>query len=138
PGNNVGFVLNTASIRLPVPVSQGMTITQASTGMGVRGSTVGGSGNYVAYAVTNNVSPTNIVLQIIFVQTNAPAGDKQFETHVRFANGAGGQIPIVEYLDWDIDAVTGLPFTNTVFILDTSATTTNRNLLPNKTVTGNF
>lgn len=92
---------------------------------------------YSAYAYTNAVTETNWVTQVVFAPTNYPTG---VGVEVRFAPSTvqpiipGTQTAMVQYSLPDIDAVTGLPFTNRLFILDSLAGRTNAYLLTNAAV----
>lgn len=84
---------------------------------------------YAAWAMTNKVSPTNVTIQAVFVATNNP--DPNFAVRTKFGRSTDpsatpdARMPIVEMGLWEIDAVTGLPTTNYVYILDSTAVLTN-------------
>ncbi|MCC6233496.1 MAG: hypothetical protein IT580_12675, partial [Verrucomicrobiales bacterium] len=93
---------------------------------------------YTAFAMTNALTETNWVVQVIFTPTNYPAG---MGVEARFAPPIGSRgnpvafdgclTALVRYSLPDIDAVTGLPFTNRVYISDAHAWVTNATLLTN-------
>lgn len=81
-----------------------------------------------AWVLTNQISDTNFLVQVVFVKTNS--FDTNLTTDVRFADNPfqqvpGGKTAIVEFGLSDIDAITGNFVTNTVYLLDTHATLTN-------------
>jgi hypothetical protein len=93
---------------------------------------------YSGYAYTNAVSETNWVIQVVYAPTNYPP---ETGVDVRFAPPTvvnaiqGTRTAMVEFSLPDIDAVTGLPFTNRVYVIDTHAAVTNAILRTNLFVT---
>jgi hypothetical protein len=89
---------------------------------------------YSAYAQTNAVSETNWIVQVVFAPTNYPPGagvDVRFGPANVVPALEGASSAMVEYSLPDVDAVTGLPFTNRVYIIDTHAAVTNAVLMTN-------
>lgn len=87
------------------------------------------------YAVTNAVSPTNWIVQVVFVNTNSP--DPEFKVAVRWSaaprinNIQGAKMPIVQFTFEDIDTITTDPYTNYVYVLDSLGAMTNSVLATN-------
>lgn len=80
------------------------------------------------FALTNTVSPTNWVVQAIFVDTNSI--DPQFKVDVRWGapriqNVDGAMMAMVQFTFEDVDTITGEPFTNYVYVLDNLGAMTN-------------
>jgi hypothetical protein len=93
---------------------------------------------YTGYANTNMVSETNLVAQVVYVPTNFLTGatvDVRFAPPAVAAPAPGTSTAVVEFGLPDIDAVTGLPFTNRIYIIDTHAAVTNAFLMTNFYVT---
>ncbi|MGE3312468.1 MAG: hypothetical protein AB7O66_21075, partial [Limisphaerales bacterium] len=88
-----------------------------------------------AFAVTNAVSPTNWIVQAVFVNTNTP--DPEFKVAVRWSteprinNIQGAQMPIVQFTFEDVDTITTDPYTNYVYVLDSLGAMTNAVLATN-------
>jgi hypothetical protein len=88
-----------------------------------------------AYAVTNAVSPTNWVVQAVFVNTNS--ADPEFKVAVRWStaprinNVDGARMPIIQFTFEDIDTITTEPYTNYVYVLDSLGAMTNAVLATN-------
>jgi hypothetical protein len=86
-------------------------------------------GPFAAFAFTNMLTSTNPIIQVVFVPTNYV--DTNFSVNVRFSPSQADnaipntQVAMVQLSLWDIDAVTGLPFTNWLYFADRMATTTN-------------
>lgn len=87
------------------------------------------------FAVTNAVSPTNWIVQAVYVNTNTP--DPEFKVAVRWStaprinNIQGAKMPIIQFTFEDIDTVTTEPYTNYVYILDSLGAMTNAVLATN-------
>lgn len=87
------------------------------------------------FAVTNAVSPTNWIVQAVFVNTNSM--DPEFKVGVRWSrsprvnNIPGAQMPIVQFTFEDIDTITTEPYTNYVYVLDSLGAMTNAVLATN-------
>jgi hypothetical protein len=91
---------------------------------------------YRAYAQTNTISPTNLLVQVVFVPTNHT--DTNFSYDVRFANSLDPQpdfpqakVVTVQFGLRDVDPITAQTFTNLVYFVDRSATTTNFTIITN-------
>jgi hypothetical protein len=90
-----------------------------------------------AYAVTNAVSPTNWIIQVVFVNTNTP--DPQLKVDVKFGNPRNpspglnaAKMPIVRLTFEDVDTITTEPYTNYVYLLDNLGAMTNAVLITNR------
>lgn len=86
------------------------------------------------FALTNQVSPTNLVVQVVFVNTNST--DPQFKVDVkwgepRIGDLPGAKMPIVRFTFEDIDTITTEPYTNYVYLLDSLGALTNGVLITN-------
>ncbi len=87
------------------------------------------------FAVTNAVSPTNWIVQAVFVNTNTP--DPEFKVAVRWSsaprinNIQGALMPIVQFTFEDVDTITTDPYTNYVYVLDSLGAMTNAVLATN-------
>ncbi|MBL9136949.1 MAG: hypothetical protein JNK85_13845 [Verrucomicrobiales bacterium] len=92
------------------------------------------SGGYTGYANTNALSETNWVVQVVYVPTNYPP---EMSVEVRWGEPdnvppvPGNLVALVELGLKDIDAITSLPITNRVYILDRHGATTNATLFTN-------
>jgi hypothetical protein len=90
---------------------------------------------FTAYANTLMVDPSNIVVQLILVATNAT--DTNLFVRAGFSPYYGGDEPgalgIVEWSIPDYDPVRGKPITNFIYLIDTLATMTNATYLTNAT-----
>jgi len=89
------------------------------------------------YVVTNAVSPTNWLIQVVYVSTNTP--DPQFKVDVKWGaprNPSQGlesaKMPIVRLTFEDIDTITTEPYTNYVYVLDNLGAMTNSILITNR------
>lgn len=88
-----------------------------------------------AFASTNQVDPTNLIVEVIFVSTNS------FDTNMAIRAGfmpyAGGDVPgniaVVEWKYPDYDIIRGNPFTNYFYLVDTTMTQTNYSYFTNQT-----
>jgi hypothetical protein len=84
---------------------------------------------YGAVAYTNFLSATSRVVQVVFFPTNT--GDADFVTDVRFYDPTGGfgfgnpAIAVVGFHSTDFDIATQTPSTDSVYLSDALATTTN-------------
>lgn len=85
---------------------------------------------FAAFANTNQIDPSNTLVQVIFVSTNS------FDTNLVVRAGflappqgyqadAPGNFAVVEWSYPDFDIVRGNPFTNFFYLVDTAATQTN-------------
>ncbi len=88
----------------------------------------------VGFALTNTVSPTNLVIQAILVDTNS--FDPQFKVAARWGaprnpSVQGAQMAMVQFTFEDVDTITGEPFTNYVYVLDNLGAMTNAVFLTN-------
>lgn len=86
------------------------------------------------FAVTNALSPTNWVIQAVYVITNST--DPDFKVDVkwgtpRIGNLPGAKMPIVRWTFQDIDTITTEPYTNYVYLLDSHGALTNSVLTTN-------
>ena len=87
------------------------------------------------FAVTNAVSPTNWIVQAVFVNTNTP--DPEFKVAVRWStaprinNIQGAKMPIIQFTFEDTDTITTEPYTNYVYVLDSLGAMTNAVLATN-------
>lgn len=87
------------------------------------------------FAVTNAPSPTNWVIQAVFINTNST--DAAFKIDVKFgavrdSSVPGGRMPIIRYSFEDVDTITAEPYTNFVYVLDTLGGITNSVLQTNR------
>jgi hypothetical protein len=96
--------------------------------------------DFAAFARTNQINPSNTVVQVVFVNTNSVTGDTNFSTDVRFvpnfqAQDDGGATAIVQFQMIDFDIIDRRNITNYVYFIDESAFPTNiflaRNLVGN-------
>src|SRR5882672_6023340 len=87
------------------------------------------SAGYGAVAYTNSLSPTSRVVQVVFFPTNT--ADSNFVTDVRFYDPSGGfgfanpAIAVVGFHSTDFDITTQTTGTDSVYLSDALATTTN-------------
>lgn len=86
------------------------------------------------FARTNTVSPTNWVVQTIFVDTNS--FDPQLKVDVGWGPPRTGDVPgtlmaMVQFTFEDVDTITGEPVTNFVYVLDHLGSLTNAVLYTN-------
>lgn len=94
-----------------------------------------GANKYRAWANTNSASPTNITVQVVYVATNSI--DPNYNVAVKFGSStdptatSDAKMAMVEMTLWDIDVITGLPQTNYVYVLDSTAVITNLVFLTN-------
>ncbi len=97
---------------------------------------LGGGGNWAAYAYTNQLDATDIVVQVFFVNTNNSSQDPNFQVEAGFAANPNastqlGKIAIAKFSLWDVDPITGNLFTNSAYVLDDLASITNAVYLTN-------
>lgn len=125
--------IETSLIQMPAPTSGRHEVLN---NLRTNRVTVGSPPNiYAAWAMTNRVTPSNYTHQAVFVATNNP--DPNFAVKVKWGRSTDpdatrdARMPIVELSLWDIDAVTGLPATNFIYILDSTAVITNLIYLTN-------
>lgn len=126
--------------RLALPVPQ----TQRHQVLNVQGTTNYNTlaqfnfSGYAAFAQTNASSPTNLFVQVVFVPTNH--SDTNFSVNVRFAPPASTLLrPVfpeaktvaVQIGLQDVDPITAQVYTNLVYFVDNTATTTNFVLITN-------
>jgi hypothetical protein len=83
-----------------------------------------------AFVYTNQPTPTNAVVQVVFVNTNSVLGDTNFITEVRFAPDSfgaddGGLTAMVQFQMIDFDIVDRRSVTNYIHFVDQSAFLTN-------------
>lgn len=91
------------------------------------------------FAVTNTLSPTNWVVQVVYINTNTT--DTALTVGVRFApprdpSVDGGVMPMIQFAYQDVDTITADTYTNYVYVLDTLGAITNSVLLTNITTVG--
>ena len=86
--------------------------------------------NYAAAAYTNSLSSTSRIVQVVFYPTNI--GDSDFVTDVRFYEDPFGSffpnnpaIAVVGFHSTDFDIATQAPATDSIYLVDALATTTN-------------
>src|SRR5262245_10591834 len=85
-------------------------------------------GGYTAVVNTNSLNPTSSIIQVVYYPTNN--ADSNFVTDVRFGNFFGGPVigpatVVVGFHSIDFDIATQTSITNSVFLTDGLATTTN-------------
>jgi len=92
--------------------------------------------SYAAAAYTNTLTPTSRVVQVVFYPTNTDAG---FTTEVRFSEDFLAGFPlgnpavaVVAFHSADFDIATQAPSTDSVYLADAFATTTNTFLARNQ------
>ena len=100
-----------------------------------------GGSSMAAFAYTNIIDSSNFVVQVFFLNTNNSSGDSHFLVDGGFVNNPNastqiGKIAVARFSVWDVDALTQLPFTNSVFFLDDLATITNAIYLTNSAFFG--
>jgi len=97
-------------------------------------------GNYGAAVWTNQVTPSNFVVQVVFYPTNSMNfnfnSDTNFTTEVRFIpDGSGASVVVVAFNSTDFDIVDNANTTTSIYLSDALATVTNvflaRNLVGN-------
>lgn len=87
-----------------------------------------------SFVRTNTLSPTNWIVQMVFVSTNST--DPLLKTDVRFgeprnASVDGALMSMVQFTFEDVDTLTGDPYTNFVYVLDSLGAMTNAFYLTN-------
>lgn len=133
-----GFPLDLASVISPDSgfhqVVSAAGATQVTNFVRIPSPAFATSGGYTGYANTNALSETNWVVQVVFVPTNYPP---EMSVEVRWGEPdnvppvPGNLVALVELGLKDIDAVTSLPITNRLYILDRHGATTNATLYTN-------
>jgi len=92
---------------------------------------------WLVLANTNQINPSNSLVQLLFVNTNNASGDPNFWVDAALTPplgrsfNSGGLVAIARFNDWDYDPITGEAFTNSVYLLDDLATITNSIYLTN-------
>ncbi len=81
--------------------------------------------NYIAVAQTNQINPSNAIIQVIFVNTNV------FDTNVTVTAGFQGRTAGIELQAPAYDFVAGVPYTNYIYFTDNAASRTNFNYATN-------
>ena len=84
--------------------------------------------NAQSYVYTNQVTPTNLTIQVVFLSNTNPA----IATDVTFINAGGGMaIPLVSWISRVTNEVTGIITTNSLFLEDDFGAFTNLYLFTN-------
>ncbi len=96
-----------------------------------------GFGGYTAFAISNRVTATSSVIQVVFVPTNNIDGDTNITTSVQFdsffqADIEGASSVTVRFSAYDFDIATRSFITNELFLIDTMPIDTNLFLKPNQ------
>ncbi|MBP8258306.1 MAG: hypothetical protein KA118_01420 [Verrucomicrobia bacterium] len=130
-----GEPLNLNLLTMPNPQSPMHQVLEYSVGGGVSNifltniayvpSYYGYSSNYIAVAQTNQINPSNAIIQVIFVNTNV------FDTNVTVTAGFQGRTAGIELQAPAYDFVTGTPYTNYIYFMDYAAGRTNFNYATN-------
>ena len=79
------------------------------------------SSSYATFAISNRVSPTSSVIQVVFVATNAADPDMRVDARFSTSNGGGGirgRTALVQFSVLDTNVITGLPTTNSLYFAD--------------------
>jgi len=83
--------------------------------------------SYTAHVLSNDVSPTSQFIQVVFVPVDTDTN--VLSTSVRFFPGGAASTAIIGFESPSIDIITGDPFTNSVFVLDSTASVTTNSIL---------
>jgi hypothetical protein len=111
------------------PLTNSTVVPGGSFFFGTNFFSSGGLTGYGAVAYTNSLSPTSRVVQVVFFPTNT--ADSNFVTDVRFYDPSGGfgfanpAIAVVGFHSTDFDITTQTTGTDSVYLSDALATTTN-------------
>lgn len=137
-GQTGGFPLDVEALTTPLPQSPLHQVVYPA-GFTNFVSLPFGFGFYDAWVWTNQISATNFLTQVVFVQTNSTTTNLTVDVRFSaFRQGQVNQVPgsrvaLVELGLVDVDPITGNPATNRVYLLDSMATTTNAVLETNIT-----
>lgn len=83
--------------------------------------------NASAFAFVNQSDPTNQAVTVVFLSNPNP----RIATDVRFSGSGGFRVPVVEWRALATNALTGVPFTNTLYLTDVFGAQTNLMVLTN-------
>ncbi len=83
--------------------------------------------SYTAHVLSNDVSPTSQFIQVVFVPVDLDTN--VLSTSVRFSPGTAGSTAIICFESPSLDIITGNPFTNSVYVLDSTAAVTTNSIL---------